>query len=209
MTGFGFRIATVLIATASMALGVAAEQRHLNALFIGNSYTGRHQLANVVKSMAEAGQKDLDFQVTTVIYGGRRLADHWRLGTQNFVNLHKLKKAEVVKTIQSLEETLNRDPDDNHAKSAIKRQKELLNELDSSRKKWDVIVLQSYRDDLDGDGSLYMQFAPKFADLAQQQGARAILYENNTDNAECRSLNEDSRRRTHSRKSIVHREACQ
>ena len=92
MTGFGFRIATVLIATASMALGVAAEQRHLNALFIGNSYTGRHQLANVVKSMAEAGQKDLDFQVTTVIYGGRRLADHWRLGTQNFVNLHKLKK---------------------------------------------------------------------------------------------------------------------
>ena len=62
----------------------------LNDLFIGNSFTGRHNLSQVVKQLAEAGQPGLKFEVTTVIYGGRTLKDHWRLGTQNFVKLATL-----------------------------------------------------------------------------------------------------------------------
>jgi hypothetical protein len=38
-------------------------------------------------------------------------------------------------------------------------------------------VLQSYRDDLEGDKSLYVQYAPKFAELIKAQGGRVVLYE--------------------------------
>ena len=54
----------------------AAEAEKLNVLFIGNSYTARHKLANVVKAMAEAGNPGLTVDITQVIYGGRRLVDH-------------------------------------------------------------------------------------------------------------------------------------
>ncbi len=153
------------------------EDRSLEILFIGNSYTGRHNLSKVVEAMAEAGNPRLEVNVSTVIYGGRRLVDHWRLGTANFVNSQVVTKSEIERTIASLEETLAENPKDNHAGNAIKRNQGLLNDLDSWRKKWDVVVLQSYRDDLEGDTSLYMQYAPKFAKLAKAQGARVILYE--------------------------------
>lgn len=60
----------------------AAEPETLNVLFIGNSFTASHNLAQVVKAMAEAGDPALRFDATTVLSGGRRLVDHWRLGTQ-------------------------------------------------------------------------------------------------------------------------------
>ncbi len=153
------------------------ENESLEILFIGNSYIGRHNLSKVVESMAEAGNPGLEVNVSTVIYGGRRLVDHWRLGTQNFVRSQIVTKSEIERTIASLEETLAQNPKDNHAKSAIKRNQGLLKDLESWRKKWDIIVLQSYRDDLEGDASLFMQYAPKFTKLAKAQGARVILYE--------------------------------
>ena len=154
----------------------AAERKTLNVLFIGNSYTGRHNLSEVVKAMAEAGNPGLEFEVYTVIYGGRRLVDHWRLGTQNFVNAHSVTPEEVQATIKSLEEAVAKDPEDGHAKGAINRQKGLLASLETMRKKWDIVVLQSYRDDLEGDKSLYAQYAPRFAKAIKAQGGRVVLY---------------------------------
>jgi hypothetical protein len=72
---------------------------------------------------------------------------------------------------------LRENPDDTHAKRALARHRELLTELESPHPVWDVIVLQSYRDDLQGAQSRYAQYAPKFAALAKSQGARVILYE--------------------------------
>jgi len=71
----------------------------------------------------------------------------------------------------------------------------LLADLDAQRTKWDIVVLQSYRDDLEGDESLYAQFAPKFAELAAAQGARVILYETTptTQNAEPLTTAPDSK----------------
>jgi hypothetical protein len=171
-----------------------AETSTLNVLFIGNSYTARHNLALVVKSMAEAGNPGLTFKPTTIIYGGRTLSDHWRLGTQNYVKLHSLTRAEEEATIASLTR-LSMDPKDRYASGALKRHKALLAELDAQRTRWDVVVLQSYRDDLDGDKSLYAQFAPKFAELATAQGARVILYETTptTQNAEPLTAAPDSK----------------
>ncbi|QDT79707.1 hypothetical protein Mal35_31740 [Gimesia maris] len=160
------------------------QKETLNVLFIGNSYTARHNLAQVVKKMAEAGHPKLTFKPTTVIYGGRRLVDHWNLGSQNYVKLYELTPEEEKQTITGLQKDA-KDPRNRYAATALKRHQKLLNELDAEHPRWDVVVLQSYRDDLKGADSLYAQYAPRFAELAKKQGARVILYETtpNTQNA--------------------------
>ena len=154
----------------------AASRTTLKVLFIGNSYTARHNLADVVEAMAEAGNPGIDLQTTSVIYGGRTLADHSRLGTLNFVRLHELTRDEEEATFAELKQ-LATDPKDRYAPTAVRRHQSLLADFEKQRTKWDVVVLQSYRDDLEGDESRYAKFAPKFAALAKAQGARVILYE--------------------------------
>jgi len=176
-------VATLLgaLVTAGLVSATAAEQaaagKSLNVLFIGNSFTARHNLSQVVKAMAEAGNPGLKFDVTTVIYGGRRLVDHWRLGTPNFVRLWQLTPAEEQQTLAALQKMVADDPKDKYAPSAVTRHKELSRTLDQPHKKWDIVVLQSYRDDLEGDKSLYVEYAPKYAELIKAQGARIVLYE--------------------------------
>jgi len=102
----------VLISMGLCSPCVWAADKSLNVLFIGNSFTGRHNLSQLVKTMAEAGQPGLTFEVTTVIYGGRTPKDHWRLGTQNFVKLATLTAAEEQATIQSLRDMIAKDPKD-------------------------------------------------------------------------------------------------
>jgi hypothetical protein len=155
----------------------AAERKTLNVLFIGNSYTARHNLAQVVKAMAEAGNPGLTFDITQVIYGGRRLIDHWRLGTQNYVRIADLTADEEKQTIADLKKQIADDPKDKYAKGALRRHQSLLKNLEAQRKKWDIVVLQSYRDDIQGETSLYLEYAPKFAELIKAQGARVVLYE--------------------------------
>ncbi|MFK5923153.1 MAG: hypothetical protein QM496_13325 [Verrucomicrobiota bacterium] len=159
------------------AFSADSKKDTLNVLFIGNSYTTRHKLSQVVKAMAEAGQPGLTMNVTTIIYGGRTLADHWRLGSQNYLRLSALTAEEEQATIDSLEETIADNPKDNHAKSALNRHRGLLRTLDQPHKKWDIVVLQSYRDDIGKSPTLYAQYAPKFVEIIKNQGARAILYE--------------------------------
>lgn len=154
-----------------------APKKTLNVLFIGNSFTACHDLSQVVKAMAEQGDPTLQFNVTTVLYGGRRLVDHWRLGTPNFVRVAELTAEEEQATLKSLEEMVAKDPNDKYAAAALRRHQDLSKNLASQRKKWDLVVLQSYRDDLEGEKSLYAQYAPKFAALIKAQGGRAVLYE--------------------------------
>ena len=161
----------------SAAAGAAPEKHTLNVLFIGNSFTARHNLSTVVKAMAEAGQPGLTFNRTDIIYGGRTLKDHWRLGTQNIVKQSTLTEAEEKATIAALEKAVAEDPRDKYAASALERHRAFLPQLAASRTPWDVVVLQSYRDDVEGCPTLYAQYAPKFAELAKAQGARVILYE--------------------------------
>lgn len=172
-------LAFFIIASSHLLSGEISgkDAKSLEVLFIGNSYTGRHNLSKVVESMGEAGNPGLEINVSTVIYGGRKLVDHWRLGTANFVRAHEVEKADIGATIASLEKAFADNPEDTHARNAIKRNRELLENIESWRKKWDIVVLQSYRDDLQGASSLYMEYAPKFAKLAKAQGARVILYE--------------------------------
>ena len=174
LVGVASLLATPM-AQAQQSESSGSSKESLNVLFIGNSYTARHNLANVVEAMAEAGNPGLDFRPTTVIYGGRTLSDHWRLGSANFVKVHALTNEEEIATVAFLKESA-KDAKDRHSSSALRKHQELLKTLTSKRSKWDVVVLQSYRDDLEGSESLYAQFAPKFAELAHDQGARVILY---------------------------------
>src|SRR3569623_975122 len=107
-----FVIAILLLASLPQ-ITFAAELKSLNVLFIGNSYTARHNLSQIVKTLAEEGNPGLKFDVTTVIYGGRTPKDHWRLGSQNMVKLWRLTKDEEQATIDDLKGQLKRDPDDN------------------------------------------------------------------------------------------------
>ena len=178
--------AFLLLILSIHGIAAANENAELKALFIGNSYTGRHTLSEVVETLAEEGNPGLDFQPTGVIYGGRKLIDHWRLGTQNFVKLNSLTANEEEATIDSLKKAISEDPKDSHAKNALKRHEELLQDLENRREKWDLVILQSWRDDLEGEASPYVEFAPKFAKIAQSEGARVLLYVTtpNTQNAE-------------------------
>src|SRR5262249_3861255 len=105
------RTRRLTILTSVLAACLAADSpKTLKVLSIGNIFTGRHTLSEVVKRMAEAGNPGLRFEVTTVIYGGRRLVDHWQLGTQNFVKLSSLTRADEEATIRSLEAWPKDDP---------------------------------------------------------------------------------------------------
>jgi len=60
----------------------------IRALFFGNSYTFRNDLSEVVKQLAEAGDPELTFEYTTVVYGGRTLENHWaQFQSQNIAAL--------------------------------------------------------------------------------------------------------------------------
>ncbi|MBL9211652.1 MAG: hypothetical protein JNL92_14365 [Opitutaceae bacterium] len=185
-----FLAACAALAVSALVPGGMAAQppETLTVLFIGNSFTGRHTLSAVVKAMAEAGNPGLKLEVTTLLYGGRTLKDHWRLGTQNFVNHTTLKPAEVEATLAALKESVARDPADSYAKQAITRQQELLGRLGAPRRKWDIVVLQSYRDDTQGAASSYLEYAPRFAALVKAQGGRTVLYETTPDTQHATAL---------------------
>ena len=179
MTRFFHRFVFLIFAIASLARasGADGDKKTLNVLFIGNSFTARHSLSAVVKAMAEAGNPGLTFKSTDVIYGGRTLKDHWRLGTQNIVKQATVTEAEEKALIAALEKAVADNPKDKYAPSALARHRDLLPKLESNRQAWDIVVLQSYRDDIEGDPTLYAEYAPKFAELIKAQGARVILYE--------------------------------
>lgn len=194
------RASTVARVVAWLVLGClvanatsAADAPELNVLFIGNSFTARHELTRVIKSLAEEGQPGLRFNVTTVIYGGRTLAHHWELQTPNFIRQATIRPAEVQASITLLKGELEqrrqaeketgspRSTGGNtlqHVSGAVRNQEKLAATLAGPRRKWDIVVLQSYLDDLDAGGrSPFFEFAPKFAAIAQAEGARVILYE--------------------------------
>lgn len=182
----------------------AAITNELNVLFIGNSFTARHSLAHVVKALVEEGQPGTSFKFTTVIYGGRTLANHWELQTPNFIRQATISSTEVQASIDFLKRELARHTDlkpaertqtaeqnsTQHFAAALKNQEQLAKVLKEPRRKWDVVVLQSYLDDLDANGrSPYFEFAPKYAAMARAEGARVILYETTRDTQNASPLN--------------------
>ena len=176
------RLAAIVLALGALRPPLAAapadsSARTLHVLFLGNSFTNRHTLARIVKDMAEAGEPNLKFEYVSVIYAARTLADHWKFASQNYIQLATLTAEEQARTIATLTALAAQEPQNGHIKSAVTRHSTLAKNLESQRRKWDVVVLQSYKDDVNGEQSSYCQYAPKFAALAKAAGARVVLYE--------------------------------
>ena len=84
----------ICLALFPATLSAQLEPEALKALFIGNSYTGRHNLSEFVESLAEEGNPRLNFERTAFIYGGRKLYNRWNLGTQNIVRINSIRESE-------------------------------------------------------------------------------------------------------------------
>ena len=197
-------LASLLLLGGGAAAAPATEPRTLRVLFVGNSFTARHELTRVVAALAEEGQPGLRFDVATVIYGGRTLAHHWALQTPNLIRRASISAADVQAAITLLEAEQERrrraeaEPSAaratdgisaQHVAAALRHHRTLAAEPAASRRTWNVVVLQSYQDDLDPAGRAgFFEFAPKFAAIAQAEGARVILYETTPSTQHARPL---------------------
>ena len=110
----------ICLALFPATLSAQLEPEALKVLFIGKSYTGRHNLSEFFEALAEEGNPRLDFESTAFLYGGRKLHNHWNLGTQNIVRINSITESEQRATIVRIEEILARDLDWTYAKAALR-----------------------------------------------------------------------------------------
>jgi hypothetical protein len=195
---------SVLIALAlsfnALAIPAFAEKsaKKLNVLFLGNSFTARHDIAGLVERILEEGDPATDVQVQRVIYGGQNMFKHSTYYfSQSFIEQSTLTNERINDRIATMKEFLKSDtapnPEEwgqhwaslgktdvsfasihNHIKKAIKNHEVLLR--DNPKTKWDYVVLQSWRDVSDQPNQAYERYATKLAEIAKAQNADVILY---------------------------------
>ena len=106
----------VLIALAlsfnSLAIPAFAEKpaKKLNVLFLGNSFTARHDVAGLVEKILEEGDPATDVQVQRVIYGGQNMFKHSTYYfSQSFIEQSTLSNKQINERIATLREFLKSD----------------------------------------------------------------------------------------------------
>ena len=189
-----FRITIALLAIAFTAPGSATE---LKILFLGNSFTARHDVAGLVEKILEEGDPATDVQVQRVIYGGQNMFKHSTYYfSQSFIEQSTLSNKQINERIATMKGFLKSDAPPNpeewqqhqaalgksypfakihsHIARAIKNHEALLR--DNPKTKWDYVVLQSWRDVSDQPNQAYERYATKLAEIAKAQGADVILY---------------------------------
>ena len=87
-------------------LGVV-EADEINILFMGNSFTFRHDLPNLVKQVLEEGQPELTVNVEKIVYGDQDLFRHHDLYfSETAVRLSSITIPEIQKNIAVIESLL-------------------------------------------------------------------------------------------------------
>lgn len=173
----------------------------INILFLGNSFTFRHDLKELVKEVFEEGQTGLRVNVEFTGYGGQDMFRHHDLYfSETIVRLNSISIEEVeakMAMIQSFKdseqapafyenywnETGLRPVDwfnsnlQNSLDTALVRQQAIINRItNNNRRKWDYVVLQSWQDIVSDIDKGYGKYAQLFAQLAEEEGAKVILY---------------------------------
>jgi hypothetical protein len=167
-------------------------------LFLGNSFTARHDVAGLVETILEEGDPNIDVQVQRVIYGGQNMFKHSTYYfSQTFLQQSILTNKEIGERINLMKGYLTAEKPPNpiewdqhwaslgktnepfavihgHLVKAIKAHEALLQ--DNPRIEWDAIVLQSWRDVSDHPNQGYERYATKLAEMAAAQGTEVILY---------------------------------
>jgi len=175
----------------------AGEKNEINMLFLGNSFTFRHNLPRLVKKVVEEGQPGVTVNTSRVVYGGQNMFKHSTYYlSQTFLEQSTITDETINDRIKQMEGFLNlkNDPQKfadyhkeveargtpafseihKHIKKSIRDHKKLLDE--DPRTKWDYIVLQSWQDVHPSLDAGYAKYAQKFAEVARKQGTKVILY---------------------------------
>jgi len=171
----------------------------INMLFLGNSFTFRHDLPSLVKTVFEEGQPNLTVNAASLTYGGKSMFHHHKLyHSETRIREGSITTAEIDAAIMDIQYLNSRaDPPafyteyndvpgmapvewDNPKKflpRAEARQNNLLNAINAGqRTQWDYVVLQSWRDVVEDSDEGYGRYAEILADIAGQEGISVILY---------------------------------
>lgn len=182
-----------------LALFGTAGAKEINILFMGNSFTFRHDLPQLVKTVFEEGHPDLTVHVEIIGYGGQDLFRHHDLYfSESTVRLNTITVPEIEAFQNRIQSFLDMQeaPDFYNAywektglkpvpwnkctrslESALKKQGWLMDRVRNNRRvKWDYVVLQSWQDVVEASDAGYAEYAKKFAKIAEQEGAQVILY---------------------------------
>lgn len=176
----------------------AQEQETIHILFLGNSFTYRHNLTELVKAVFEEGNPGLTVQVRQVVYGGQNMFTHWTyFQSQTILEMSTVTDETIkeriarIKEIQALDdlpaayvaypETLGKkikmpgvENFSNALGWALKQHEQLLTH--NPRTKWDYVVLQSWVDEHADPDMGYAKWAMNFVELAEQHGTQVVLY---------------------------------
>ncbi len=189
------RIAIALLAVAS---AVPSSAEELNILFLGNSFTARHDIAGLVEQILEEGDPTTDVQVQRVIYGGQNMFKHSTYYfSQSFIEQSTLTNVQINDRIATMKGFLKSDTAPNpeeweqhwaalgktdvpfadihsNITRAIKNHEALLR--NNPKTEWDYVVLQSWRDVSEQPNQGYERYATKLAKIVKARGAEVILY---------------------------------
>lgn len=184
--------------SAGGVVGLAA--KGVDVLFLGNSYTNRHNQPDLVERVMEEGDPATDYRMSRVIYGGQNMFKHSTYYfSQTFIEQATISDVEIRDRIAKMKTLLESDqaPDveawethwmslgnkrgqvkfadiHKHIRSAIKKHEDLLK--NNPRQQWDYVVLQSWRDVSADPDQAYAKYATKLAQIAKANGAKVILY---------------------------------
>jgi len=217
-----------LIGAASLVSGFAAEPENPEAtqsfLFIGNSFTFRHELKDVFQTLAKEGNPETNFVTERITYGGRDMFRHFELfRSQDLLRLSSLSNDDLRRSIKEMEaaaqsaggpefyaeywKTMDasalkswedsegaaddaisspgKEPaqkpskwssDQKAIKTAISHHEKWISARKDYPAAWNYVVLQSWQDVSANPETGYIKYASKFAELAQQQGTKVVLY---------------------------------
>lgn len=171
----------------------------VNILFLGNSFTFRHELPDLVKTVLEEGDPDTTVNVKRITYGGQNMFKHSTYYfSQTFIEQSAITNAEIEARIEKMKAFLNLkhppNPEEwtahsnslrsakvppftgihSHIRSAIRNHENLLK--DNPKTKWDYVVMQSYQDVSEDPNQAYGKYATKLAKTIRETGAEVILY---------------------------------
>jgi len=177
---FGKRYAVAylkLVGESSTAPAVFPTAGPVRVLFLGNSFTVRNKLPEVIQAMAAAGQPSRKLVPTIIAYGGRTMKDHWNLHSQTWVTLPALTEVELEQSIIELKQQSEKDPENGNIRRSLQRHEGLRATLKEARPKWDYVILQSWQDTAGGMTSGYVEYARRLATLARRNGAKVVFYD--------------------------------
>lgn len=107
MKTIGIRSAVLgmaFILSAFSAEGETPNAKSNSFLFIGNSFTFRHELKDIFKTLATEGNPEATIITERITYGGRDLFRHFELfRSQDLLRLQTLSEADIKKSISEME----------------------------------------------------------------------------------------------------------